>query len=216
MQTYFTCTMFCLPKSHQQQQQQQAVNEEPNAFDLTWRNYLPSTSQLCPCLPLIGRPRQGILLDDSNTTDHNNLLISPPYYNDFYQANAVRGYLDDQHDREFDDLLLTNNKLKKTTSGKSKKRSKRKRYPKQRLLAKPSVTPAPYGYYDDDEDTAYDYHGNTTDGYSYYDHEQRQGPTVYEVYSDNEQQDAVYLGDDQIAHVCQGAGGCGEGGNAYY
>ncbi|ORZ05268.1 hypothetical protein BCR42DRAFT_456948 [Absidia repens] len=190
MQTYFTCTMFCLPNSQRQEQ----LDDEPNAFDLTWRNYLPSTAQLCPCLPTIGRrQQQGILLDDDSNhpIDHNSIA----YYNDFYQANAVRGYLDNQHDREFDDLLLTNDNRSRDTGGKSKKRSKRKKYPKRRLLQQrqqqqqqeQQLTP----YYDDDY--------NGYDDGSMYDYQQ--GPTIYEVYSEAEQQDAVYLGDDQIAKM---------------
>ncbi|KAI8335351.1 hypothetical protein BC941DRAFT_430079 [Chlamydoabsidia padenii] len=100
--------MFGLPQSQQDK-------EEPNAFDLTWRNYLPSISHLCACLPFFNQ-HQGILLDNSQT---NNLTLASPYYNDFYQAKAVRGYLDDQ----LDDLLLnaaTNdynqNELCKSTS----------------------------------------------------------------------------------------------------
>ncbi|CAO3593628.1 unnamed protein product [Absidia cylindrospora] len=175
--------MFCLPNS----QQQQLDDDEPNAFDLTWRNYLPSTAQLCSCLPTIGR-QPGILLDDDNNQpiDHNSIA----YYNDFYQANAVRGYLDNQHDREFDDLLLTNDNGSRDHGGKSKKRSKRKKYPKRRLLKQQQQEQlTPYYDYDDDGST-YDYQGN-------YQH----GPMIYEVYSETEQQDAVYLGDDQIAKM---------------
>jgi hypothetical protein len=80
--------------SRQQQQQE----NELYAFDLTWRNYLPSISHLCVCLPFM---RQGILLADDDDNTGQTL-----YYNDIYQAKAVRGYLEDQLDRNFDDLLL--------------------------------------------------------------------------------------------------------------
>lgn len=84
--------------SRQQQQQE----NELYAFDLTWRNYLPSISHLCVCLPFMSQS-QGILLAD----DHDNNADEIHYYNDIYQAKAVRGYLEDQLDRDFDDLLLT-------------------------------------------------------------------------------------------------------------
>jgi hypothetical protein len=98
--------------SRQQQQQE----GELYAFDLTWRNYLPSTSQLCACFPFMGRG-QGILLadddddddDDNNTGDNTGQILC---YNDIYQAKAVRGYLEDQLDREFDDLLLSTDELR--------------------------------------------------------------------------------------------------------
>ncbi|KAI8078702.1 uncharacterized protein BX664DRAFT_37429 [Halteromyces radiatus] len=143
--------MFSLSSSQQH-------NEEPNAFDLTWRNYLPSTSQFCLCLPSLGRQRQGILLDEND----NHLIDSPSYYNDFYQGK--------------------NNKWKK--------RSKRRKYPKQRLLPKPN-----YEQQDEFTDSAYDYHD--------YDYHQQE-PTVYQIHSDeddHQHQDAVYLEDDEIAKM---------------
>lgn len=48
MTTFFTCTFFCLPKDSSQH-----LSEGHNAFDLTWKDYVPfvSPAACCACLP---------------------------------------------------------------------------------------------------------------------------------------------------------------------
>ncbi|CAO3662824.1 unnamed protein product [Rhizopus stolonifer] len=70
---------------------------EPHAFELTWKNYLPSISQFNCCFQ-----RQGIQLEENDDP-----LIEPAYYNDYslYQGEAINDYLDNPRDWEFETLL---------------------------------------------------------------------------------------------------------------
>ncbi|KAI9485390.1 MAG: hypothetical protein EXX96DRAFT_645351 [Benjaminiella poitrasii] len=84
----------CLPNKKKQQQQQQQqqqqrqsfIGDELHAFDLTWRNYIPSASQFCCCFK-----SRGIQLDDVD----DDPLIEPNYYNDqtLYRGEALENYI---------------------------------------------------------------------------------------------------------------------------
>ncbi|KAG2200341.1 hypothetical protein INT47_002255 [Mucor saturninus] len=157
------------PTSHQQQQQhrQSFLDDELHAFDLTWRNYLPSASQFCCCLS----NRGNIRLEDEDP------LVEPAYYNDhtLYRGEALQNYLENPRDWEFESVLGQNDlpqfvtrnpfgtsSLKKKKSKKSKK-SKRER---------PVVMET----------------------------DMEEGDIIgYEI--DHHQQDAEFLGDDQIANL---------------
>ncbi|CAO3593198.1 unnamed protein product [Absidia cylindrospora] len=195
--------MFCLSRSQQEQEQQlqppqsQEDNNGPNAFDLTWRNYLPCTSHLFSCLPsLFHHQHQGILLDDSD--DNSN--ITPPYYNDYYQTYADDGYLNDHHNRDVNGLLSTHtghgdNQQKrptrqhKTCTGKSTKRSKRRKHSRQRHIQ-----------HDMNDEYGQVQGGLNDDGSGGY-YQQQQQPIPYQLNSGNDHQDAVYLSDDQVTKM---------------
>ncbi|KAI7866774.1 hypothetical protein BDF14DRAFT_1809877 [Spinellus fusiger] len=162
----FSRTLFCLPK-------QQTVNE-PNAFDLTWRNYLPSLTQFCPCVPFLSSQHSPIHLDP----DDEPSSLDTHYYNDhtLYQGQAVRGYLDNAQDWEFDAVIDQDSMfagenvppfVTRNPFGKSKrKRSKRRK------------------------------------GSSLLNSNKHQPPAVYEIFSeDQDRADAESLGDDQIASL---------------
>ncbi|KAL0074302.1 hypothetical protein F4703DRAFT_1362126 [Phycomyces blakesleeanus] len=89
-----THTLFCIPKSQ--------PDDELNAFDLTWRNYLPSMTQLCPCFGIF--KGGSIQLDDDDESTGN---LGPHYYNDqsIYQGRTIQGYLRNSRDREFESVL---------------------------------------------------------------------------------------------------------------
>ncbi|KAI8144376.1 hypothetical protein BJV82DRAFT_66710 [Fennellomyces sp. T-0311] len=108
MTTSCCCNCFCLSK-------RQAPEEEPNAFDLTWRNYL-----LPSCVPSIFKRQQPIRLEDDD-----DLFITPN------QGRAVRGYLDDPNDWEFDSMLVNQEFPEFVTRnpfGKTKKKRKHKKH----------------------------------------------------------------------------------------
>ncbi|KAI8974966.1 hypothetical protein BDB01DRAFT_805506 [Pilobolus umbonatus] len=99
------------------------AEEEPHAFDLTWKNYIPSPSQLCCCF------HTGIRLED------NDPLIEPPYYNDhtLYRGEALQNYLDNPRDWEFESVLgndisfVTRNPFGTSSIKKKKSHKKKKR-----------------------------------------------------------------------------------------
>lgn len=91
----------CLPKKQTQQNHRHSfMSDELHAFDLTWRNYLPSASQFCCCF----NRNKGIRLEDDDP------LIEPPYYNDqtLYRGEALQNYLDSPRDWEFESVLGQN------------------------------------------------------------------------------------------------------------
>ncbi|KAI9499073.1 hypothetical protein BDB00DRAFT_783662 [Zychaea mexicana] len=169
------CNCLCLSSRRLQEQDQDLLipEDEPNAFDLTWRNYLLPSS----CIPNIFKRQQPIRLgddDDGNIVDpHDELFISPNYY----QGRAVRGYLDNPQDWEFDSVLhndqqqfpefVTRNPFGRKSSKKKRKHKKHQHhhhnYP--RVVRE--------GVVDGDEE---------------------------EIFSEDIQ-DAEFLGDDQIAHL---------------
>lgn len=161
----------CLP-SKKQQHRQSFVGDELHAFDLTWRNYIPSASQFCCCFK-----NRGIQLEDDDP------LIDPPYYNDqtLYRGEALQNYLDNPRDWEFESVLgqndlpqfVTRNPFG-TSSLKKKKSNKKKKNRRERSAV--METDAEEG------DIA---------GYSIGDQQQE------EYYND----DAEFLGDDQIANL---------------
>ncbi|CAO0803504.1 unnamed protein product [Mucor circinelloides] len=164
----------CLPNKKKQQHRQSFVGDELHAFDLTWRNYIPSASQFCCCFK-----SKGIQLEDDDP------LIDPPYYNDqtLYRGEALQNYLDNPRDWEFESVLGGQNDLPQfvtrnpfgTSSLKKKKSHKKKKNRRERSAV--METDAEEG------DIA---------GYSIgdqYHHE--------EYYND----DAEFLGDDQIANL---------------
>lgn len=133
MTTFFSCTFFCLPK------RQDEDPMEPNAFDLTWRNYLPSTSQLCPCIPLFKQP---IRLED----DDDPLFLGPEFHNNnhnrpYNHQNAVRGYLNDPRDWEFDSMLPEEDPydtfVTRNPFGKTKRKKKKQRKPRPFVVEEP-------------------------------------------------------------------------------
>ncbi|KAI8970184.1 hypothetical protein BDF20DRAFT_889742 [Mycotypha africana] len=93
-------TIPCLPNrlKNSQVQQSPVLTNEPHAFELTWRNYLPSFSQFCCCLNRRGNIR---------LSDDDDLLIVPPYYNDqtLYRGEEIQTYLINPRDSEFDSIL---------------------------------------------------------------------------------------------------------------
>lgn len=155
MTSLFSCTSL----SRRQTPVDEDELGEPNAFDLTWRNYL-LPSQFCSCMPSIfGNRQHGIRLED----DDDELFFGPEYYNQHYQGRAVRGYLDNPRDWEFDAMLrqddfpqfVTRNPFGKT--GRKKKKKQKKQL--------------------------------------------RKGGLEEDLFSDDIQDDAEYLGDEQIAHL---------------
>ncbi|KAI9255193.1 hypothetical protein BDA99DRAFT_154979 [Phascolomyces articulosus] len=166
------CNCFSSSKRHQLSLEPE---EEPNAFDLTWRNYLLPSSSCC-CIPnIFKRKHQPIRLgDDDDDMIDDELFISPHQHFDRqninnhnqYHGRAVRGYLDDPRDWEFDSMftegefpagVVTRNPFGRKNS--KKKRKHKKHHP--RVIQQ-----------QDDE----------------------------EIFSE-EIQDAEFLGDDQIAHL---------------
>lgn len=86
----------CLP-NNKRQNRTSFIGDELHAFDLTWRNYIPSISQLCCC----HRNNRIQLAEDDND------LIEPVYYNDhtLYRGEAIQNYLQNSRDLEFDSVL---------------------------------------------------------------------------------------------------------------
>lgn len=155
------------PASLQQQHRQSFIDDELHAFDLTWRNYLPSASQFCCCLS----NRGGIRLDDEDP------LVEPPYYNDhtLYRGEALQNYLDNPRDWEFESVLgqndlpqfVTRNPFG-TSSIKKKKSKKQKKNKRERPVVMET--------------------------------DMEEGDIIgYDI--DHHQQDAEFLGDDQIANL---------------
>ncbi|ORZ15192.1 hypothetical protein BCR42DRAFT_416589 [Absidia repens] len=200
--------MFCLSRSQQEQEQQlqlqqcQEDNNGPNAFDLTWRNYLPSTSHLFSCLPsLFYHQHQGIQLDDSD--DNHN--ITPLYYNDYYQAYDADGYLNDHHNGDVNGLLSIHtssgdNQQKrptrqhKTCTRKLTKRSKRRKYPRQRHIQYEPYNGINCEFGQGQGELNDDGSGQYSFGY----YQQQQQPIPCQSNSGNGHHDAVYLSDDQL------------------
>ncbi|KAI9007933.1 hypothetical protein CLU79DRAFT_533188 [Phycomyces nitens] len=168
MSSSTTRTLFCLPQSQ--------PDDELNAFDLTWRNYLPSMTQLCPCLAIF--PRRGIQLDDYDDDAGN---LGPQYYNDhsIYQGQTIQGYLRNSRDREFESVLEGGGEdgifsggdympsfVTRNPFGRSKKKRSRRRKDRAHLI------------------------------------QEHDEPAVYEIFSeDQDRVDAESLGDDQIASL---------------
>ena len=161
----------CLP-SKKQHHRQSFIGDELHAFDLTWRNYIPSASQFCCCFK-----NRGIQLEDDDP------LVDPPYYNDqtLYRGEALQNYLDNPRDWEFESVLgqndlpqfVTRNPFG-TSSLKKKKSNKKKKNRRERSAVMET----------DVEE------GDIT-GYSIGDQQHE------EYYND----DAEFLGDDQIANL---------------
>ncbi|KAI8647825.1 hypothetical protein BD408DRAFT_407859 [Parasitella parasitica] len=164
----------CFSKK-KQQHRQSFIGDELHAFDLTWRNYIPSASQFCCCFK-----DRGIQLEDDDP------LIDPPYYNDqtLYRGEALENYVDSgPRDWEFESVLgqndlpqfVTRNPFG-TSSLKKKKSHKKKKNRRER----PAVEDADVeegnsvGYSIRDQQAEERYHGNN---------------------------DAEFLGDDQIANL---------------
>lgn len=156
----------------QQQNRHSIIDDELHAFDLTWRNYLPSVSTFC-CF------NRGIRLEDTDDT-----VIEPAYYNDhtLYRGEALQNYLDNSRDWEFDSVLGQNDELPQFvtrnpfgTASIKKKKSKSKKNKKKR--ERPVVMET------DLEE------GDTIVGYDIEDNQA--------YYHD----DAEFLGDDQIASL---------------
>ncbi|KAG0171453.1 hypothetical protein DFQ28_008412 [Apophysomyces sp. BC1034] len=166
--TCFMCP--CLPR-------RQSEEEELNAFDLTWRNYLPSVAQFCLCIPSCFLRQQPIRLEDDDDP-----LIDIPHYNNhqLYQGRAIQGYLSNPRDWEFESVLdqneISGTFVTRNPFGKKKKRSKRSK----RLLL-------------EDENAA------------------------YEIFSEEQDQpDAEFLGDDQIANLAYQYGDTDQYGEEIY
>jgi hypothetical protein len=164
----------CFPKK----QAQQPPEDELNAFDLTWRNYIPSASQLCCCFP----KSQAIRLEDEDP------LIEPPYYNDhsLYRGEPIHNYDNDTNfSREFDNVLggqndpsrfVTRNPFGTASIKKKKKSSSKKK--KSSRHQRPVVMETDM----EEEETEF-VAGYEIDNQSYYN------------------DDAEFLGDDQIANL---------------
>lgn len=168
----------CLSNRNKRQQQQQNNNrhsfngDELHAFDLTWRNYLPSISQFCCCFD------KRIRLNDDD-----DIIVEPAYYNDhtLYRGEALQNYLDNPRDWEFESVLLnggsntpqfvTRNPFG-TKSIKSSGKKKSKNKSKKKKGERPVVMETDL----EDDITGYDI-------------------------QDNHIQDAEFLGDDQIANL---------------
>lgn len=159
----------CLTKSKQTRQHEALNDDELHAFDLTWRNYLPSVSQFCCCL----QSRGAIRLDDEDP------LIEPAYYNDhtLYRGEALQNYLDNPRDWEFESVLgqndlprfVTRNPFGTASMKKKKKKSKKSKTNKRE---RPVVMET----------------------------DMEEGDIIgYDI--DEHQEDAEYLGDDQIANL---------------
>ncbi|KAI8379173.1 uncharacterized protein BYT42DRAFT_613499 [Radiomyces spectabilis] len=162
MTSFFPCTSPCSPKDNHDR-------EEPNAFDLTWRNYLPSIHQVCPCLPsrCFTRQQQPIRLEEE---DPSVLLFDPNYYNDhIVHRRSDYGYFinDRELGSEFGDYMP--NFVTRNPFGKLKRKNKRKNKQKYTVM-------------EPEED--------------------QEGPMVYEIFDEDEDQlDAEFLGDEQIASI---------------
>lgn len=112
-----------LPKK--KQQRTSFIGDELHAFDLTWRNYIPSFSQLCCC-----SRNNRIRLSEDDDDD----IIEPAYYNDhtLYRGEAIQNYLNNSRDLEFDSVLnqdpnqiTTRNPFGRSSSTKKKKKKKK-------------------------------------------------------------------------------------------
>ena len=177
----FCCNCFSSSKRHNQLSLE--PEEEPNAFDLTWRNYLLPTSSCC-CIPNIFKRKQHIRLDDDDDIIDDELFISPhdqqpPFFDNNnnhnrYHGRAVRGYLDDPRDWEFDSMLAEGGEfppagfVTRNPFGRKNSKKKRKHKKHNQHNNYPRVIPQN----DDDQ----------------------------EIFSE-EIQDAEFLGDDQIAYL---------------
>lgn len=178
----------CLPKKKEpspptnNRNSYMSSNDLSSAFDLTWRNYLPSASQFCCC----GRGGN-IQLDDDP-------VIEPAYYNDhtLYRGEALQNYLDNPRDWEFESVLsggqndhlpqfVTRNPFGTASSSSKKKSGKKSKKQKNKRSgdSRPVVMET-----DMEEDVV--------TGYDIYEEEE---PEAY--YND----DAEFLGDDQIANL---------------
>ncbi|OAD71598.1 hypothetical protein PHYBLDRAFT_187610 [Phycomyces blakesleeanus NRRL 1555(-)] len=165
-----THTLFCIPKSQ--------PDDELNAFDLTWRNYLPSMTQLCPCFGIF--KGGSIQLDDDDESTGN---LGPHYYNDqsIYQGRTIQGYLRNSRDREFESVLENGGGedgafsrgdympsfVTRNPFGRNRRKRPRRRKERAHLIQ-----------------------------------EEHDEPAVYEIFSEEQDRvDAESLGDDQIANL---------------
>ncbi|KAI8075562.1 hypothetical protein BDF21DRAFT_423173 [Thamnidium elegans] len=157
----------CLPNK-KEPRQQVSSDDELHAFDLTWRNYLPSVSQFCCCVQ-----RAGVIRLD----DEDPLLIEPAYYNDhtLYRGEALQNYLDNPRDWEFESVLGQNDLphfVTRNPFGTQSIKKKKKKSKKQKKREQPVVMET----------------------------DMEEGDIMgYDV--DNHQEDAEFLGDDQIANL---------------
>ncbi|CEP12845.1 hypothetical protein [Parasitella parasitica] len=153
----------------------QTFSDELHAFDLTWRNYIPSASQLCCCFK-----DRGIQLEDDDP------LIDPPYYNDqtLYRGEALENYVDHSpRDWEFESVLgqndlpqfVTRNPFGTSSLKKKKTHKKNKNRREQPAVMDTDVEEGDFAGYSI---------GNQQDE---------------EYYNDND--DAEFLGDDRIANL---------------
>ncbi|KAI8098296.1 uncharacterized protein B0P05DRAFT_521286 [Gilbertella persicaria] len=114
-----------------------------NAFDLTWRNYLPSLSEFnCCCLR-----QKGIQLEDDP-------IIEPVYYNDhsLYRGESLESYLNNPRDWEFESVLGQSDFL--TRNPFIRKKSHRKKHRERSAVMETDMEDgdiAGYELYDDAE-----------------------------------------------------------------
>lgn len=167
--------------TRQQQNRLSLMTDELHAFDLTWRNYLPSVSSFC-CFK-----GGAIRLDD----DGDPLLVEPAYYNDhtLYRGEALQNYLDNSRDWEFESVLgqndlpqfVTRNPFG-TSSVKNSKKNKSSKKKKKHKRERPVIM-----------ETDMEEGGSSETVVGGYDIEDNHSA----YYND----DAEFLGDDQIANL---------------
>lgn len=132
--------------------QREHHHEEPNAFDLTWSNYILST-YFGSCTPKLFRKKQPIRLEDDE--DDEELFLGPDYYNEHCQGRAMHGYLDNVRDREFDSVLYDQQDsvphfVTRNPFGKAKKKKKKHRKRHDNILPG-GVIPEDAEFLDDDQ-----------------------------------------------------------------
>ncbi|KAI9321221.1 hypothetical protein BX666DRAFT_1874527 [Dichotomocladium elegans] len=122
MSSLTTCSI-CLPK--QQESVSSLPGEEPNVFDLTWRNYL-LPSQLCSCLPF--KRQQPIRLEDDD-----ELFLNPEYHGDYLDTRGWDFdpvFAQEEQENEILPGFVTRNPF-----GKAKKKKKKHRVVKDYLFS---------------------------------------------------------------------------------
>ncbi|RCH78627.1 hypothetical protein CU098_003661 [Rhizopus stolonifer] len=137
--------------------------QEPHAFDLTWRNYLPSISQFCCCF------QTQIRLEDEDT------VIEPAYYNDLRRESFDTTW-------EFESVLGQNDIQFVTGNpfGTVKKRTKKKRQPRPDVIME--IESAEFLAEDQIAHLAYNRHSKNMDQYGEeVCYNRIQGPIVQEM-----------------------------------
>ena len=137
----------------QQNNRHSILDDELHAFDLTWRNYLPSVSSFC-CFK-----SGNIRLDDEEP------FIEPAYYNDhtLYRGEALQNYLEDSRDWEFESVLgqselpVTRNPFGTASIKKKKNKLKKKKSKKERSVVMETDMEDTVVGYDIEQDQSY-YH----------------------------------------------------------